>query len=127
MWIAPVAGAVIAVIIAGGTLVLDHHIDWQDPPLPLFKGKFDAAFNMLSVIATSVTTLSALIFTIIVVAIQLASSQYSPRTLSTLLQDRPSHITIAVFVGTFTYTLMILWGIRFTETVDGQQVTGISL
>jgi len=127
LWVAPVTGACLAIVCASITLFLDYRIRWEDPGLPFFKGSSDTARSLLSVIGTSVTTLLALIFTIIVVASQIASSQYSPRTLSTLLQDRPSHITIAIFVGTFTYTLVVLWGLRFTETADGEEVTGISL
>jgi uncharacterized membrane protein len=127
LWVAPVSGTVIALALAIGTLYLDNQIEWKDPPVPFFRGSSDSARDLLSVIATSVTTLLALIFTIIVVAIQLVSGQYNPRTTSSLLQDRPSHITIGIFVGTFTYTLVILWGIRFTETVDEESSTGISL
>lgn len=127
LWLPPVLGALIAIIVAVGALYLDHYLDWKDPGVPFFKGDLDTAHSLLSVIATSVTTLLALIFTIIVVAIQLASSQYTPRALATLLQDRPSHITIGIFVGTFTYTLMILWGLRFTETENGENVGGVSL
>ena len=127
LWLPPVLGASIAIILAVAALYLDHNIDWKEPGVPVFNGDLDTAHSMLSVIATSVTTLLALIFTIIVVAIQLASSQYTPRALATLLQDRPSHITIGIFVGTFTYTLMVLWGLRFTETEGGEHVAGVSL
>ncbi|WMJ72319.1 DUF2254 domain-containing protein [Cytophagaceae bacterium ABcell3] len=126
LWIAPVLGAIIAILVAAGSLYMDSRIDWGEPPLPFFRGEPDTARTALSVIASSVTTLLALIFTVIVVAIQLASSQYSPRTLSSLLQDRPSHFTIGVFVGTFTYTLVILLALRKTQIEDGT-ISGISI
>jgi uncharacterized membrane protein len=126
LWIAPVVGAVLAGLAAAGALLLDQRIDWETVPLPLFAGHPDTARTLLSVIASSVTTLLALIFTIIVVAIQLATSQYSPRTISTLLQDRPSHFTIGVFVGTFTYTVVLLVALQLTVE-EGELVSGLSV
>jgi uncharacterized membrane protein len=127
LWIAPIAGFVLALFIATGSIYLDSRIEWQDPAPVFFQGSADTARSLLSVIASSVTTLLALIFTIIVVAIQLASSQYSPRTVAILLQDKPSHFTIGNFVFTFTYTVVVLLMLRFTESFSGENVTGISL
>jgi uncharacterized membrane protein len=128
LWIAPVVGAILAAGVAMVALRVDATIDLEDFPIPLFIGTPDTARELVTVIASSVTTLLALIFTIIVVAIQLASSQYSPRTLSTLLQDRPSHFTIGVFVGTFIYTLIILVGLHTIEPdVDRDTISGVSL
>jgi len=127
LWIAPVVGALLAGGLAALGLMLDQWIDWREAPLPIFSGHPDTARTFLSVIAASVTTLIALIFTILTVAIQLASSQYSPRALSTLLQDRPSHFTIGIFVGTFTYTLVVLLALRVVTFEDGEVVSGITM
>lgn len=54
------------------------------------------------------TSLLALVFTIITVIIQLATGQYSARALRTLYMDRPTHFTIGIFVTTITYSLMVL-------------------
>ncbi len=99
LWIAPMTGVFLATALAVGALLLDQAIDWGELPFPIFSGTADTARTLLQVIASSVATLVSLIFTILVVAIQLASSQYSPRALKTLLQDRPSHFTIGIFVG----------------------------
>ncbi len=127
LWIAPVVGALLAGGLAALGLLLDQWMDWREAPLPIFSGHPDTARTFLSVIAASVTTLIALIFTILTVAIQLASSQYSPRALSTLLQDRPSHFTIGIFVGTFTYTLVVLLALRVVTFEDGDVVSGITM
>lgn len=126
-WIAPVVGALTAIALATVALVVDNAADWVDSPFPVFAGEKDTARTMLSVIAGSVTTLIALVFTILAVIIQLASSQYSPRALNTLLEDRPSHWTIGVFVGTFTYCLVLLLTLRFTTTDLDHEVAGLSL
>jgi uncharacterized membrane protein len=126
-WVSPVIGASTAVVLAALFLLLDHTVDWQEHFLPVFAGEADTARTLLSVIAGSVTTLIALVFTILAVIIQLASSQYSPRALNTLLDDPPSHWTIGVFVGTFTYCLVILLALRFTAAEGDVEIAGLSL
>jgi uncharacterized membrane protein len=124
-WIAPAVGATAAALAAAGLLVLDQYVGFRDAPIPVFAGDESTARELLTTIATSVTTLIALVFTILAVVIQLASSQYSPRALHTLLQDRPTHLTIGVFVGTFTYCLVLL--LAFRVTVDDDGAAGLAL
>ncbi|MDG5814160.1 DUF2254 domain-containing protein [Chitinispirillales bacterium ANBcel5] len=130
LWLAPVFSVFLAALLAALIIWIDVYADWgEEPPFPVFVGQADTARDLLSVIAASVTTLLALIFTIITVAIQLASSQYSPRTLKTLLTDRPSHFTIGIFVGTFTYTLIVLLSLRAVSITpqDTTVVAGLSM
>ncbi|KMQ52068.1 hypothetical protein CHISP_1057 [Chitinispirillum alkaliphilum] len=130
LWLAPVIGVFIAGALAALMLFIDAVADWGEaPPFPVFIGEANTARDLLAVIAASVTTLLALIFTIITVAIQLASSQYSPRTLHILLTDRPSHTTIGIFIGTFTYTLIVLLSLRTVtfQAQDSAQVAGVSM
>jgi uncharacterized membrane protein len=49
----------------------------------------------------------------------------SPRALTILLGDRPTHFTIGVFVGTFTYALVVLLCLRVAT--DDDAVSGLSL
>jgi uncharacterized membrane protein len=118
IWIAPVVAALAAFALAGLALALDHAFDWSDAPLPIFVGDAETARTSLSVIAGAVATFVSLIFTVIAVVIQLAIGQYTPRALSILLGDRPTHITIGVFVGTFAYALAVLLGLRVATEDD---------
>lgn len=109
LWIAPLVGIGAAAVLAALALYIDTQVDWDgDPPPPLFGGSPSTARTLLSVIATAITTLLALVFTILAVVIQLGSSQYSPRVLRTLFQDFPSHFTIGVFVATIAYALLMI-------------------
>jgi uncharacterized membrane protein len=118
IWIAPVVAALVALALAGVALTLDHVLDWSDAPPPIFVGDPDTARTSLSVIAGAVATFVSLIFTVIAVVIQLAIGQYTPRALSILLGDRPTHLTIGVFVGTFAYALAVLLGLRIATEDD---------
>jgi uncharacterized membrane protein len=126
LWVAPVVGAIVALLVAAAALTVDQFIDWRDAPPPIFVGDPDTARTLLSVIAGAVATLLALIFTVIAVVIQLAIGHYTPRALSLLLGDRPTHFTIGVFVGTFTYALVVLLYLPLLVTDDGV-VSGLSM
>jgi len=61
---------------------------------------------------------TALVFSITVVVLQLASSQFSPRVVRSVLEDRFNQVALGVFVSTFVYGLVVLRGVRGTAQVD---------
>jgi uncharacterized membrane protein len=67
-----------------------------------------AARSLLETIATATTAVAGLSFSVTVVAITLASNQLSPRVLRSFRGDRLSQITLALFLGTFVYSLAVL-------------------
>ncbi len=74
----------------------------------LFRGDGPAARTVLSVVAGSLITVAGLTFSITMVVLQLASTQFSPRILRTFFGDRVVQITIGTYVGTFVYSLLVL-------------------
>ena len=91
-----------------------------------FTGGPNSARELLSAIASSTLTLAALVFTITVVVLQLASSQFSPRVLRTFLQDRRNQATLGVFLATFVYALIVLRAVRGDDGSTDTFVPGIS-
>ena len=73
---------------------------------------------MLAAIAGSLITVTSLTFSLTVVTLQLASSQFSPRLLRTFTRDRFVHATLALFLATFAYALTVL---RTVRTADDDQ------
>jgi uncharacterized membrane protein len=86
---------------------VDRHVDFTGVAL-LFSGDGSAARTVLSVIAGSLITVAGLTFSITMVVLQLASSQFSPRILRTFFGDRVTQVTIGTFVGTFVYAILVL-------------------
>jgi uncharacterized membrane protein len=78
----------------------------------LFGGDADAARSLLGAIASSMITVTALTFSLTVVTLQLASSQFSPRLLRTFTRDWFVQVTLALFLATFTYALTVLRAVR---------------
>ena len=74
------------------------------PGSPLaFQGTADDARTLLIGITSTMVTVIALLLGLAVVALQLSSTQFSPRLLRNFLRDRPNQIVLSVFVGTFAY------------------------
>lgn len=78
----------------------------------LFGGGAAGARSMLSAIAGSLITVTGVVFSVTIVALQLASSQFTPRVLGSFMADRVNQGVLGVFIGTFTYTLLVLRTIR---------------
>ena len=63
---------------------------------------------ILSAIAGSMVTVATTAFSITIVALQLASSQFGPRLLRNFMQDTGNQIVLGTFISTFVYSLMVL-------------------
>lgn len=70
----------------------------------LFQGTADDARTLLIAIASTMATVIALVLGLTVVALQFASTQFSPRLLRNFLRDRINQVVLSVFVATFTYS-----------------------
>ncbi|MFE3639081.1 DUF2254 domain-containing protein [Streptomyces sp. NPDC059168] len=115
LWPLPALGVVLAVAAGVGLPRLDMRIPYEDRPSLtgyLFGGGPAAARAVLEAIAGSLISVTALTFSLTVVTLQLASSQFSPRLLRTFSQDRYVQTTLALFLATFTYTLTVLRTVR---------------
>ncbi len=75
----------------------------------------EGARAILSVIASSMITVASLIFSITMLSLQLASSQFGPRVLENFMRDRSNQIVLGTFVSTFLYCLVVLRAVRGTE------------
>lgn len=80
-----------------------------------FEGGPEGARVVLSMIAGSTLTLTVLVFSITIVALQLASSQFSPRVLRTFLRDWYSQAALGVFTATFAYSVTVLRAVKSEE------------
>ena len=100
LWVLPTM-SVLAALAAGSLLSLVR----VGPRSPLaFQGTSDDARTLLIGIAGTMVTVIALLLGLTVVALQLSSTQYSPRLLRNFLRDRPNQVVLSVFVATFAYS-----------------------
>ncbi len=78
----------------------------------VFGAGAEGARGMLTAIATSMITVAGTVFSVTIVALSLATSQYSPRVLRNFMSDRPTQVVLGAFVAVFAYCLIVLRTIR---------------
>lgn len=75
----------------------------------------EGARTILGAIASSMITIAGLTFSLTMLTLQLASSQFGPRLLRSFLRDRGNQIVLGTFISTFVYCLLVLRTVRGTE------------
>ena len=125
-WLVPAALTGGALLLSVAMVEVDGHLQREGLALA-FTGGPDSARSILSAIASSMLTLTALVFSITVIVLQLASTQFSPRVLRTFLGDRQNQITLGVFTGTFVYALAALRSVRGEDGVVDRFVPGLTI
>ena len=83
----------------------------------LWPGDVQSASTLLQVVATSTMTATTLTFSLTVVALQLASQQFSPRLLREFARDRFTQGVLALLVTTFVVSLTGLRGMEPDQPV----------
>ncbi|WP_422735762.1 DUF2254 domain-containing protein [Micromonospora sp. WMMD729] len=105
-WLVPAAFALGAVLLALGLSVAELRLGL--PTGGFLPSSVAGARSLLSSIITAMISFTALVFSITVVAVQLASSQYSPRVLRTFLQDRITQAALGTFLATALFAMVVL-------------------
>jgi uncharacterized membrane protein len=110
LWLVPgleVAGAIVLYAI---THVLDRAAYDGRLTLPAWMvfGSADAARQILTALAAAVITVVGVVFSITIVALTLASTQFGPRMLRNFIRDRGTQLTLGTFVATFVYATLVL-------------------
>lgn len=78
----------------------------------LFSGSPSAARTLLSVIGGALVTVISLLFSLTIITVQQASSQFSPRIIRTFTRDRGNQTVLGIYIATFLYALLVLRQIR---------------
>jgi len=115
MWLVPMVCLIAGLALAVGTLALDRMTDYQLVPSSLTGTPSDAQ-TILSSFATALVSLTTLVLTVTLVAVQLAMGQFSPRIVGALLTDRWSQLAIGLFGASFLVVVLTLREIRGSDT-----------
>jgi uncharacterized membrane protein len=106
MWLIPTVFVLVAVVLAQFMLWIDDLVPDARGPL-LFRGPVTGGQQILTIIATSMLGLMDVVFSISIVALQLASTRFSPRMLWTFLRDRRNQYVLGQFAATFVYAIVL--------------------
>lgn len=114
-WFLPGIMALAGMLLAFAMLALDQadvinteELSW------IYQGGPEGARGLLSAVASSMVTVAATAFSITIVALQLAASNFGPRLLRNFMQDTGNQIVLGTFIATFLYCLLVL------RTVHGE-------
>ncbi len=126
-WLIPCVCLVVATALALALIQIDDGIGGHRRGFG-FAGGPESARQVLATIASSMLTLAGLVFSITIVALQLTSTQFSPRALRTFLRDRRTQLSLGIFVATFFYALVALREVRGQDNSGGGQfVPGVTI
>lgn len=113
-WFVPTLMAGMAIALAFTMLSLDRA--GKSGPIEklawIYTGGPDGARTMLSTIAGSMITVAGTAFSITIVALTLASSQFGPRLMRNFMQDTGNQVVLGTFIATFIYCLLVLRTVR---------------
>jgi uncharacterized membrane protein len=110
LWLIPVLETVAVVVLFGITYSVDRSAYdglIQLPPWVL-SGTADVARVLLATVAAAIITVVGIVFSITIVALTLASTQFGPRMLRNFVRDPGTQLALGTFVASFCYAMISL-------------------
>jgi uncharacterized membrane protein len=104
IWIVPAVFAALAIVMG---IVLPQVDEHTSTTIGISFGS-DAARNVLGSLAGGMITFTGFVFSILLLAVQFGSSQFSPRMLRRFLRDPTTKLSLGIFMATFIYALLVL-------------------
>jgi len=122
LWFVPTLMACAAVMLALLLLWIDARLpaEWSSDVSWIHSRTRAGARDVLSTIASSMMTVAGLAFSITVVALQLASTQFGPRLLRNFMADRSNQAVLGTFIATYLYCILVLRTIGGAAGDDGE-------
>ncbi len=113
-WFYPALFCIAGAVLAFAMIALDrsgaaswlNNVEWLVPARP------SGTTNMLTVMAGSMIGTAATVFSITIAAVAYASGNYGPRLLTNFMEDRGNQLSLATFIGSFVYALIVLRSVR---------------
>jgi uncharacterized membrane protein len=129
LWLVPTIQVLMAVCLFALTYLLDRAAYRRELTLPSWvnNGSADAARQTLTAIAAAVITVLGLVFSITIVALTLASTQFGPRILRNFVRDWGTQVTLGTFVATSVYAIIALGSIGHGARGDYVPHLGITV
>lgn len=102
VWLPPLLGMVAALLARPLIQSVDQALGWTAVMGP------DSARAVLGALASSMLTFIVFVFSILLVTVQLASAQLTPRIIAAVYRNPVLKLSLTLFVFAFTYTLAAL-------------------
>lgn len=118
-WFVPVLIILIAIIFSVGLVYIDGIITLPLEGLGrfLFVVNVDSARSILSTISGAMIGVAGTVFSITLVTLTLASSQFGARLIKNFMYDRLNQVVLGTYIANFIYCLLLLNAVK-----DGEEV-----
>ncbi|MEL0659305.1 DUF2254 domain-containing protein [Psychromonas arctica] len=116
-WFLPGAMVLASILLAIFTVCIDaFFITSLDLSIPIiYKMDIEAIRSLLAMIAGAMITVTSIAFSITIVALTLASSQFGPRLLCNFMMDIGTQFVLGAFISNFLFCILVFCAISFQE------------
>ena len=128
-WFIPSIMLFIAVVTAFLGIGIDKNleVDFNSTFQFLLDVGPEGARSVLATIAGSMITVAGVTFSITIVSLSLASSQFGPRLLRNFMKDSGNQVALGTFISTFIYCLIVLRSVYVEGDQDFVPVLSVNL
>ncbi|MET4648258.1 putative membrane protein [Streptomyces atratus] len=130
-WFAPTVGLLCSFALWWGVAALDAEIVTHLKDEQAYEEigdliRFaDDARTIVTTVSSAMMTFIGVVFSISLVAVQMASGQLTPRVVRIFVRSRISKLTLTVFLATFAFSLLVLTS--YESESDPRRVTSVPL
>lgn len=119
-WFIPLVIVFAGMLLAFTLIYIDSTVTFQPKGFLLYimAGGPESARSVLSTIAAAMFGMASTVFSITLVVLTLASSQFGPRLLRNFMYDRLNQVVLGTFVTTFVYCLIVLKSVKSEVDID---------
>lgn len=126
-WFIPVFIIIVSLFFAFGMVYWDSQVTIDPDGFYeyLLTSSSDSARSILTTISGAMIGVAGTVFSITLVALTLASSQFGPRLIKNFMYDRLNQVVLGAYISTFMYCMIVL--ISMKESDDTVFIPSISI
>ncbi len=109
-WFVPILIIVLAVGISVVAIYIDSLADFPKEGIfrYIFAGNADSARSLLAAISAAMIGVAGTVFSITLVTLSLAATQFGSRLLRNFMHERVNQVVLGSYISTFVYSLIVL-------------------
>ncbi len=113
-WFVPVLIIIFSILLSMGVVYLDSAVNLPQNKLTRFflVNSADSARSILSTISGAMIGVAGTVFSVTLVALTLASSQFGPRLIKKFMYVRLNQVVLGSYISTYLYCLFVLTAIK---------------
>ena len=126
-WFIPVLIIIFSIFLSIGLIILDEEVTISRDGIGqfIFVNSADSARSILSTISGAMIGVAGTVFSVVLVALTLASSQFGPRLIKNFMYVTLNQVVLGSYISTYLYCLFVLNAIRESDNYTFMPVISI--